>query len=473
MTFNSPEYIIFLIILFLIYWRFNQNVKIQNLIVLIASYIFYSWWSIKFLLLIITCSLIDFFFSFRIYYSKKYKLFFLCLSISMNLGVLFYFKYLNFFITSLSEGLNFFNVNNSLHPIEILLPVGISFFTFQTLSYTIDIYRGRIKPINDIFVFLNFTSFFAQILAGPIERASQLMPQFSKKREFSYPLAVDGLRQILYGLFKKMVIADKLSDSVNFIYSTYQSRSSLELLLGTFFFYVQIYADFSGYSDIAIGTGKLMGFSLSTNFRTPLFAKTAPEAWSRWHITLTQWFKDYVYRPLLIQNKESTIWRIVCILIVFLLIGLWHGANSTFLVFGLLHGSYFIPSILAKRHPSLKRTLRTLKTNKYLSLLSIIFVFTVASITTTFFRSPDIFFAISYLKHLFSFTGFYLNFLLLKMVIYVIAFLTWEWLMKDKEYQLDIKSFSKPLKYACYYMVIVAILIWGHFADPSFIYFHF
>jgi D-alanyl-lipoteichoic acid acyltransferase DltB (MBOAT superfamily) len=391
----------------------------------------------------------------------------------MNLGVLFYFKYLNFFITSLSEGLNFFNVNNSLHPIEILLPVGISFFTFQTLSYTIDIYRGRIKPINDIFVFLNFTSFFAQILAGPIERASQLMPQFSKKREFSYPLAVDGLRQILYGLFKKMVIADKLSDSVNFIYSTYQSRSSLELLLGTFFFYVQIYADFSGYSDIAIGTGKLMGFSLSTNFRTPLFAKTAPEAWSRWHITLTQWFKDYVYRPLLIQNKESTIWRIVCILIVFLLIGLWHGANSTFLVFGLLHGSYFIPSILAKRHPSLKRTLRTLKTNKYLSLLSIIFVFTVASITTTFFRSPDIFFAISYLKHLFSFTGFYLNFLLLKMVIYVIAFLTWEWLMKDKEYQLDIKSFSKPLKYACYYMVIVAILIWGHFADPSFIYFHF
>jgi len=395
------------------------------------------------------------------------------MSISLNLGVLFYFKYLNFFIKSLSNGLNFFGVNNSLHPIDVLLPIGISFFTFQTLGYSIDIYRGRIKPTTNIFVFLNFTSFFAQILAGPIERASQLMPQFSIKREFSYPLAVEGLRQILYGLFKKMVVADKVGDYVNYIYFTYKSRSSLELLLGTFFFYIQIYADFSGYSDIAIGTGKLLGFNLSTNFRTPLFARTAPEAWSRWHITLTQWFRDYVYKPLLLTNKESTIWRIICILIVFFLIGLWHGANSTFLVFGLLHGSYFIPSILAKRHPVLKRIFRKLKTDRYLSIVSIIFVFTVASMTTTFFRSPDIGFALSYLRRLFGFNGVGLDPIIFRMTIYLAAFMAWEWLLKDKEFQFDIKFFPKPVKFACYYIVVFAILIWGHFADPSFIYFHF
>jgi alginate O-acetyltransferase complex protein AlgI len=473
MTFNSPEYLIFLILVFLVYWYFGRKVQIQNIIVLAASYFFYGWWSPKFLALIISCSLIDYFLSFRIYNSKQHKLFFLSLSMSLNFGVLFYFKYFNFFLGSLATGFHAFNMNSPFHTAGIILPIGISFFTFQTLSYTIDIYKGRIEPVKDLLVFLNFTSFFAQILAGPIERASQLMPQFSKPREFSYPLAVDGLRQILYGLFKKMVVADKMADNANYIYATYHSQSSLELLLGAIFFYVQIYADFSGYSDIAIGTGKLLGFQLSTNFRTPFFAKTPAEGWSRWHITLTQWFRDYVYTPLLLKNKKSTLWRIFCIVIVFMLIGLWHGANTTFIVFGLLSGSYFIPGILAKRHPGLRKVLVKLKTDKYLSLVSIVFLITLGAITAVFFRSPDISFALSYLHRLFGMNGIEVDLLSLKMALYMVAFLGWEWYMQDKEYQFDIKAFPKALKFSGYYIVIFSILLWGHFADRSFIYFHF
>jgi alginate O-acetyltransferase complex protein AlgI len=473
MTFNTPEYIIFLILVFLIYWGFGRKVEVQNIIILAASYFFYGWWSPKFLALIIICSLIDYVLSFRIYNSKQHKLFFLSLSLLSNFGVLFYFKYFNFFMGSLATGFHVFNLNSPFHATGIILPIGISFFTFQTLSYTIDIYKGRIKPVTNLLVFLNFTSFFAQILAGPIERASQLMPQFSKPREFSYPLAVDGLRQILYGLFKKMVVADKLADSANYIYATYQGQSSLTCLLGAIFFYVQIYADFSGYSDIAIGTGKLLGFQLSTNFRTPFFARTPAEGWSRWHITLTQWFRDYVYTPLLSKNRGSTPWRIACILIVFMLIGLWHGANSTFLIFGLLSGSYFIPGILAKRSPGLRKVFTKLKTEKYLSLLSILFIFTLGAITAVFFRSPDVSFALSYLTRLFGMHGYAVDPLSLKMVLYVVAFLGWEWYMKDKDYQFDVKYFPKALKLSSYYIMLFSILLWGHFADRSFIYFHF
>jgi alginate O-acetyltransferase complex protein AlgI len=299
------------------------------------------------------------------------------------------------------------------------------------------------------------------------------MPQFMKRREFHHALAVEGLKQILYGLFNKMVVADKVGDRVNYIYSTYQSRSSMELLLGAIYFYIQIYADFSGYSDIAIGTGKVLGFRLSTNFRTPLFAKTAPEAWSRWHITLTRWFRDYVYRPLLLKNRDNTLWRIFSIIVVFMLIGLWHGANFTFIVFGLLHGFYFIPSILSKRHPLLKRILVKLRTNHYLSILSILFIFTVASLTTIFFRSPDISFAINYIKRLFAFNGFSADPSILEISILIAAFLGWEWYQKDFEYQFQIAYFPKLLRFTTYFAVIFMILIWGHFADSSFIYFHF
>jgi alginate O-acetyltransferase complex protein AlgI len=473
MSFNSFEYLFFLIGVFLLYWLLNKNLKAQNVFVLSASYFFYGWYDYRFLILLISCSLADYFLSFQIYKSKRFKLFFLSISMSINLGILFFFKYFNFFMVSLYNGLNSLGIHNSLQTHDIVLPLGISFFTFQTLSYSIDIYRGKMKPYNNVIAFLNFTSFFPQILAGPIERGSKMIPQFLGEREFSYALATDGVRQIIYGLFKKMVVADRLAVRVDYIFDNYTSLSGFELLLGSMLFYVQIYADFSGYSDIAIGTGKLLGFNLSTNFRTPLFAKTAPEAWSRWHITLTKWFRDYVYFPLVSKNKESIIWRIACTILMLMLIGLWHGASATFLVFGLLHGTYFIPSIISKNWPGLKRLLTILKTNSFYSALSICTVFTIASATTVFFRSPDISSALGYLHRMFAFHLVMPTPLILMSLPLAILFMIWEWFQKDKEFQFDIGGMAKPVRVALYYFIPLCILLTGKFIDPTFIYFKF
>ena len=473
MSFNSFEYLFFVIAVFLIYWLLNENLKAQNLFILSASYFFYGWYDYRFLILIISCSLTDYFLSFRIYKSKRFKLFFLSLSMSINLGILFFFKYFNFFIVSLTSGFNYLGIHNSLHTHNIILPLGISFFTFQTLSYSIDIYRGKLKPFNNVIAFLNFTSFFPQILAGPIERGAKMIPQFMGERQFSYSLATEGVRQIIYGLFKKMAIADRLAVKVDYTFNNYTSLSGFELVLGAMYFYIQIYADFSGYSDIAIGTGKLLGFKLSTNFRTPLFAKTAPEAWSRWHITLTKWFRDYVYFPLVSKNKDSIIWRISCTALMLVLIGLWHGANATFIIFGLLHGMYFIPNIVSKKWPALKKVLTALKTNAFFSAVSICFVFTFSSITTVFFRSPDVSSALGYIYRLFSLRWVMPTPLLLTSLPLAILFLTWEWFQKDKEFQFDIAAMPRPVRQALYYFIPLSILVMGKFIDPTFIYFKF
>ncbi len=473
MTFNSPEYIVFLIGVFLLYWLLNKNLKAQNLFLLCASYFFYGWYDYRFLILIVSCSLADYLLSFQIYKSKRFKLFYLSLSMSINLGILFFFKYFNFFVVSITDGLNYLGIHSSLHTHHIILPLGISFFTFQTLSYSIDIYRGKLQPFKSIIAFLNFTSFFPQILAGPIERGAQMIPQFLREREFSYALAVDGLRQIVYGLFKKMVIADRLAIKVDYAFSNYASLSGFELLLGAMFFYIQIYADFSGYSDIAIGTGKLLGFKLSTNFRTPLFAKSAPEAWSRWHITLTKWFRDYVYFPLVSKNKNSILWRISCTVLMLVLIGLWHGANATFVIFGLLHGIYFIPNIASKKWPALKRVLLVLRNNTFFSGVSILTVFTIASITTVFFRSPDVSSAVGYIHRMFTSQQGTPTPIILMGLPLAILFLTWEWFQKDKEFQFDISSMVKPLRLTLYYSISLIILLTGKFIDTTFIYFKF
>lgn len=473
MSFNSFEYFVFLTIVFFLYWSFNKKHKIQNVFILIANYFFYGWYDYRFLILIISCSLIDYFISFRIYKSKRFKLLFLSLSLTVNLGVLILFKYCNFFIGGLASGLALLHLKTPVHKLNVVLPIGISFFTFQTLGYAIDIYKGKLKPTRDVIAFLNFTSFFPQMLAGPIERGSKMIPQFLSQRKFNYPLAAEGTRQIMYGLFKKIVIADKVGVKVDYTFSNYGSLSSAELLLGAMFFYIQLYADFSGYSDIAIGTGKLLGFELSTNFQTPLFAKTAPDAWARWHITLTQWFKDYVYQPLLFKNKQSTIWRIFCVILLMVLIGLWHGANLTFIAFGLLHGLYFIPHVLSKKSPRLKRILLLFKTNHFLSAISMLTIFTVSAVTTVFFRSDNINYAFNYLHQLFIFDFFVPSFFYLKIIPLLGIFFLWEWFQKDNKYQFYLIDKPRAIKIALDYTTLFAILVLGRFSDPKFIYFKF
>ncbi|MET3978618.1 alginate O-acetyltransferase complex protein AlgI [Mucilaginibacter sp. UYP25] len=369
--------------------------------------------------------------------------------------------------------LGFFHVKADIQLLQIIQPIGISFFTFQTLGYNIDVYKRKIKPEKDIVAFLNFTSFFPQIFAGPIERGDHLIPQFLTGRKFNYQLATDGVRQITYGLFKKMVIADRLAPKVNFAFMNYNALSSLELLLGAMYFYIQIYCDFSGYSDIAIGTGKLLGFNLSTNFKTPFFAKTSREAWSRWNITLTAWFRDYVYMPLLYKNRKSTIWRIFCTLLLLVLIGLWHGANFTFITFGFLNGLYFVPHILSKKNPALKKLFKKLKNSRFWSAISIAFVFVVASVTTVFFRSPDIPSALGYLNRMFQFEFILPTMVLLKVLPLLTLFFIWEWFQQENEYQFDIHHYSPWFKVPLYYILLFMILITGLFIDPSFIYFNF
>ncbi|WP_342648066.1 MBOAT family O-acyltransferase [Mucilaginibacter sp. CSA2-8R] len=391
----------------------------------------------------------------------------------MNLGLLFFFKYYNFFIENTIELLNHFHLRSNLQLLNIVQPIGISFFTFQTIGYNIDVYKGKIKPTKNLIVFLNFTSFFPQVFAGPIERGSKFIPQLLQKRVFDYQQATDGLRQIAYGLFKKMVIADLLSYRVGNIFLNYESFSSTELFLGAAYFYIQIYCDFSGYSDIAIGTAKLFGITLSTNFKTPFFGKTSQEVWSRWNITLTTWFRDYVYMPLLFRHKNSMLWRIFCTIFLFVLIGFWHGANFTFLVFGLLNGIYFIPHIISKKSIVLRSALDYLKHNNFFSVVSVAFLFVLGSVTTVFFRSANVKLALGYLDRLFQLHFTIPSPYYIKLLPLIILFLTWEWVQRNKDYQFAISKYAPILKPALYYILLFGILIFGKFVDTTFIYFRF
>ncbi|MEL7530893.1 MAG: MBOAT family O-acyltransferase [Bacteroidota bacterium] len=340
MLFNSIEFAIFLPLVFLLYWsRLRQNLKAQNLLILVASYVFYGWWDYRFLGLIALSSLIDYAIGFKVAQApnKSIAKRWLSLSLLSNLGMLGVFKYYDFFVHSLMDGLGSFGMSLDWPTLNIILPVGISFYTFQTLSYTIDIYRGKLKPSQDPVTFFAFVSFFPQLVAGPIERATHLLPQFQQNRSFSRKQARQGLELILWGLFKKVVIADRLSQYIEIVFNSPENFSGITVLIATVFFAFQIYCDFSGYSDIAIGTAKLFGFDLMVNFRTPYFSRSLKEFWSRWHISLSTWFRDYVYIPLGGNRTTNARW-LSNLLLTFLISGLWHGANWTFVIWGAIHG---------------------------------------------------------------------------------------------------------------------------------------
>ena len=480
MLFNSIEFAVFLPIVFLLYWfAFNKNLRLQNLFIVVVSYVFYGWWDWRFLILIAFTSFCSWGSGLLI---EKYKneprkaKTVSVLNIVLNLLILGVFKYYDFFVTSFAN--LFLGGKTDGLLLKIILPVGISFYTFQALSYSIDVYRGKLEPTRDIIQFFAFVSFFPQLVAGPIERATNLLPQFEKSRIFDYDKAVDGMRQILWGLFKKMVVADNCAVYVERVFSTYQEQSGSTLLLAAVFFTFQIYCDFSGYSDIAIGTAKLFGIKLMRNFNMPYFSRDIAEFWRRWHISLTTWFRDYVYIPM----GGSRVGKAKVVrntFVIFLLSGLWHGANWTFIAWGAYHSLLFLPLILTGKNRKYTNQVadgRWLPSIKETGQMLVTFLFAV--IGWIIFRADSIGQAWGYFcgicnKSLFTVPWLNLKSYYLPVVFSIFVLLVVEWLQRDKEHAFDLSGIkSHVLKFAIYYLMVV-VLFWFGGQSETFIYFQF
>ena len=489
MLFNSIEFAIFLPIIFILYWFVaKKNLKIQNTLLVIASYFFYGWWDWRFLSLIIFSSFVDYLVGIGLSKSKtqKKRKVLLLTSIFVNLGFLGIFKYFNFFAVSFADA--FTLLGQSIEPtrLNIILPVGISFYTFQTLSYSIDVYKRKLEPTKDIIAFFAYVSFFPQLVAGPIERATNFLPQFYKKRKFCYEQASDGVRQILWGLFKKIVIADTASFYVNDIFSNHTNQPPIVLITGAVLFAFQIYGDFSGYSDIAIGTARLFGFNLMKNFSFPYFSRDIAEFWRRWHISLSSWFRDYLYFPLG-GSQGSKQQQIRNTFIIFIVSGFWHGANWTFIVWGTLNALYFLPLLLSNKN---RKNLNTagygsIKTI-FIDIIKITSTFTLTTFTWIFFRAESMAHALSYIKHIFI-PNENLNSLgliqenslnLIFLFAYICFLVTIEWIQRNKNHGLECsecknKTKSK-IKRGLLYIVIVIIIILNIPNEAvGFIYFQF
>jgi len=482
MLFNSIDFAIFLPLVFILYWFVtDKNLKLQNFLIVAASYLFYGWWAWRFLSLILFSTIVDYTVGQKLKNEENQlkRRILLWTSILVNLGFLGFFKYYNFFLDNFITAFSFFGQEIQANSLNIILPVGISFYTFQTLSYTIDVYKRKLEPTKDFIAFSAFVSFFPQLVAGPIERATHLLPQFYTKRTFDYSKAVDGMRQILWGLFKKIVIADNCAEFANQIFNNSADMNGSTLVLGALFFTFQIYGDFSGYSDIAIGTSRLFGFDLMRNFNFPYFSRDIAEFWRRWHISLSTWFRDYLYIPLG-GSRGGTWMKVRNTFIIFIVSGFWHGANWTFIVWGALNAIYFLPLLLTNNN---RNNLETVAQGKLLpSLKEISFMLLTFGLTVfawIFFRAENIGHAISYISEILSpslfsipkFTGMRSA---LTTIILIIIFVLVEW--KGREGQYAIERFGikwkRPLRYAMYYAIIIAIFWFGG-KEQQFIYFQF
>jgi len=480
MYFQSLEFAIFLPVVFVAYWFvFKNSLSLQNVSLLIASYVFYGWWDYRFLALIFISSLIDYVVALRLKSENKYskRKILLMISLILNLGMLGFFKYCNFFIESFAESIRFFGFSPSIDTLEIVLPVGISFYTFQTLSYTIDVYRRQLEPSKNLLGFLTFVSFFPQLVAGPIERASNLLPQFYSRKNFNYDNAVDGSRQILWGLFKKVVIADNCAEIANHIFANYETLPGSMLLLGAFFFAFQIYGDFSGYSDMAIGIARLFGFKLMKNFNFPYFSRDIAEFWRRWHISLSTWFRDYVYIPLG-GSKVSLIKQIRNTLVIFIVSGFWHGANWTFVFWGLLNALYFIPLLVANSN---RKNLNTVAEGKivphFMDIVKIAVTFLMVILAWIFFRAENLSHAFMYYKGIFNSSLFTLPELRLPELIaflLVIGFIVVEWFNRNSNYAIEKIHLKMPAWCAWTVYIFILMIAAIYAGSPvEFIYFQF
>jgi len=480
MLFNSIDFAIFLPIVFILYWFvINKHLKLQNFLIVVASYIFYGWWDWRFLSLIIFSTIVDYSVGLALkkQENKTKRKILLWMSILVNLGFLGFFKYYNFFLDNFISAFSLFGKELQANSLNIILPVGISFYTFQTLSYTIDVYKKKLEPTNDFIVFAAFISFFPQLVAGPIERAANLLPQFRKIRVFEYNKAVDGMRQILWGLFKKIVIADNCAEYANLIFNNSSDYSGSTLILGALFFAFQIYGDFSGYSDIAIGTARLFGFNLMRNFSFPYFSRDIAEFWRRWHISLSTWFRDYLYIPL--GGSRGGSWmKVRNTFIIFIVSGFWHGANWTFIVWGALNAIYFLPLLLTNNN---RKNMDIVAQGKYLpsikEIFNILLTFSLTVIAWVFFRAENIAHAISYLSGIWSTSFFSIPQVMpKKTIILIIAFLLIEWLGREKQYaiaELGLK-WKKTIRWMAYYLILMTIYFFGNYSESiEFIYFQF
>ncbi|MDA7558643.1 MBOAT family protein [Flavobacteriaceae bacterium] len=478
MLFNSIAFLIFLPLVFLLYWCvFNKKLKYQNLYILIISYIFYGWWDWRFLLLIAFSSMLDFIIGLLLKKEKsstKRKLL-LALSLTVNLGFLGFFKYYNFFIENFIAAMDSVGVQSNFYSLQIILPVGISFYTFQTLSYTIDIYRNRLEPSKSWIQFFAYVSFFPQLVAGPIERASNLLPQFYKSRVFNYKNAVLGSKQILWGFFKKIVLADSAAVFVNQIFDNSAELNGSTLFIGLVFFAFQIYGDFSGYSDIAIGTAKLFGFNLMQNFAYPYFSRDIAEFWRRWHISLSTWFRDYLYIPLG-GSKGGTLMKIRNTFIIFIVSGFWHGANWTFVFWGFLNALFFIPLLLSNKNRNHMDVIANDSLlPKPIELLRMLLTFVMISLTWVFFRADSMSHAFNYLFTIFSPSLIEIPTIFsLKVVFAIVIVLTLEYANRRKKFGLDFENLNKFKSYGLYYFLILMIIYYSlEFKQQGFIYFQF
>ncbi len=479
MLFNSLAFLLFLPVVFTIYWSLSRrNISYQNTLLLVASYVFYGWWDYRFLSLIFLSSLVDYLIGIgleREDRARRRRLL-LAISLCLNLGLLGVFKYYNFFVQSMAELLSEFGLQPNLGSLNVILPVGISFYTFQTLSYSLDIYRRKIRATHDPIAFFAFVSFFPQLVAGPIERAKNLLPQFLKRRQFDLEQAKDGLRQMLWGMLKKVVIADNVAVHVNSIWDNYTAMDSATLFLGTALFAIQIYCDFSGYSDIAIGIARLFGFQLMRNFAFPYFSRDIAEFWRRWHISLSTWFRDYVYFPL--GGSRTTTGRCVRnVIITFVVSGLWHGANWTFLIWGLLHGLYYVALMLCgwqKRYRDDPATGRLLPSVR--ELLSMGTTFCLVCFAWIFFRAESLSEAFDYIGKFASgpfMSDTYWHGQHVGPVLMSGALILIEWFQRHKQHALDIRGLPVVVRWGMYLSATLIVLILGNFGEIDFIYFQF
>ena len=488
MLFNSLQFLIFFPIVVTIFFLLPQ--KRRWILLLIASYYFYMCWKVEYILLIIISTLIDYFATQQMdkLKEKAKKKKWLYLSLISNLGILFGFKYFNFINENIQSFFDNFNVFYNVPAFEVLLPVGISFYTFQTLSYTIDVYNGKTKAQKHLGVFAVFVSFFPQLVAGPIERSNRLLPQFFVKHSFSYERARYGLQQMMWGFFKKVVIADRLAIVVDGVYNNLDNYSGFPLIVATIFFTFQIYCDFSGYSDIAIGSARVMGFELMENFKRPYFSKSISEFWKRWHISLSSWFRDYLYIPL--GGSKVVKWKwYYNLFITFLVSGFWHGANWTFIVWGALHGTYLMSAIILTKPKEIILNLLNLKNTNIHKLYQVSFTFLLASFAWIFFRANNITDAIYVITHLFTDVGDYTNLAVMKLklrglgvgvndllisfglIIFMESFNLYE---RGGDVWMKLKSKPKWLRWTIYYIIMFGILFLAPYSKVSnFIYFQF
>lgn len=487
MSFVSIDFLFFLPLFFAVYWLLRKELRLQNLFVIVGSYFFYGWADWRYMFLLGGYTAVSYFSGILLGKTERrnYRKLILWSVVAVNVGVLLTYKYFDFFVVNFNRVFLRLGMEMDWATLNLVLPIGISFFTFQALSYTIDVYRRKIAPTRDAITFFAFLSFFPQMVAGPIERADQLLPQFEEKRIFNYDSAVYGMKRILWGLVKKMVIADNCGFVVNRIFAFPQEMSSMNLWIGAFFFSMQIYGDFSGYSDIAVGCGRLLGIKLTENFRTPFFSRNLKELWNRWHVSLNRWLIDYVYIPLGGSRKGLFI-MLVNIMIVFGISGMWHGAEFSYIAWGVFHGLMVCLTVamalLFAKAPRLVSMIKHLRENRIMDGVvkgcGLVLTFLVFMIGFVFFRAHSVLVGGNYIRRMFMFTGDteFVNTMVEPLLWYVGIFLVIEWVGRNKPCPICLKNnglFSwRPTRWGFYLVLaLTAFLFAGNSSD--FIYFKF